>query len=108
MPYLYDNFRFPPKCANTYRGQISRDWARRVILAVGEREARLEAAERFRISEPPRFVCPECHEFGCSSASLLDEHLRDESWHDIHVILQVFSRRVQYNNEHPQLPRQTP
>ena len=60
-----------------------------MILAVGEREARLEAADKFRGTDPPRFVCPECHEYGCSSADGLDEHLRNTSWHDVQAALQV-------------------
>lgn len=74
--------------------QISRHWARRVILAVGEREARLEAMERFRGMEPPRLVCPECREFGCSTPDALGEHLRDnEAWHAAHAALEVTSGR---------------
>lgn len=69
--------------------QVTRDWARRVILTVGEREARLETTERFRGDSPPRFVCPVCHEFGCSTADALDEHVRDASWHDVNAALQV-------------------
>lgn len=70
--------------------QISRDWARRVILAVGEREARLEAMERFRGVDPPCLVCPECREFGCSTSDALGEHLRDnEAWHVEHAALEV-------------------
>lgn len=60
-----------------------------MILVVGEREARLQAAERFRGLDPPRFVCPECHEFGCSTADALDEHLGDEPWHAVNAALQV-------------------
>lgn len=69
--------------------KISRDWAKRVILVVGEREARLQAAEVFRGREPPRFVCPLCHEFGCSTADGLDEHLRETTWHEVNAALQV-------------------
>lgn len=69
--------------------QISRDWARRLILVVCEREARLQAAESFRGRDPPRFVCPECHEFGCSTPDGLDEHLANSSWHETHAALQV-------------------
>lgn len=76
--------------------QISRDWARRVILAVAEREARLEAMERFRGVDPPRFVCPECHEFGCSTSDALGAHLRDnEAWHAEHAALEVGDLRVE-------------
>ena len=71
------------------REKLSRDWARRVVLAVGEREARLEATDRFRGADPPRYVCPQCHEYGCSSADGLDEHLRNTSWHDVQTALQV-------------------
>lgn len=71
--------------------QISRGWARRVLLAVSEREARLEAAERFRGRDPPLFVCPECHEFGCSTRQGLDEHLSNASWHETHAAVQVKS-----------------
>lgn len=64
-----------------------------MILAVGEREARLRAAEVFRGRDPPRFVCPECHEFGCSTAGGLDEHLRDTgAWHRVNEALQVRRR----------------
>ncbi|CAM9590049.1 unnamed protein product, partial [Scytosiphon promiscuus] len=69
-------------------GEVARDWARRVVLAVGEREARLESAERFRGHHPPRFVCPLCHEFGSSTQDGLDEHVRDASWHDVNAALQ--------------------
>lgn len=56
---------------------------------VGEREARLRAVEVFRGREPPRFVCPLCHEFGCSTAEGLDEHLRETTWHEVNAALQV-------------------
>lgn len=73
--------------------ELSRNWARRVILAVGEREARLEAMEIFRgngVGNAPRFVCPECHEFGCSATDGLDEHRRENvSWHAVHAALKV-------------------
>lgn len=69
--------------------KISKDWARRVILTAGEREARLEAAERFRGGDPPRFICPECNEFGCSSAEALTDHLHETSWHEMHAALRV-------------------
>ncbi|CAM9766400.1 unnamed protein product, partial [Ectocarpus sp. 4 AP-2014] len=38
--------------------------------------------------DPPRFVCPECHEFGCSTVDALDEHLGDEPWHAVNAALQ--------------------
>ncbi|CAM9368730.1 unnamed protein product, partial [Sphacelaria rigidula] len=69
-------------------GEPRRAWARRVILAVGERDARLQAADIFRDSNMPRFLCPECHEFGCSSADTLDYHLSDTKWHANHASLQ--------------------
>lgn len=74
--------------------QISRDWACRVVLAVGEREARLQATEMFRSRDPPRFVCPECHEFGCSDADGLDEHLLNRVWHKTHAALQARERAI--------------
>lgn len=82
----------PPLCprALVIPRQLSHAWARRVVLAVGEREARLQAAERFRDANKPRFVCPECHEFGCSSADSLNYHLLDTSWHATHASLQVW------------------